>query len=323
MSNIDQSDGGVDRHPHKPTPIHLREVRGDLVIQEFKPAMRRDGRKAVVDAEDRPLYHLLMEVIDEVDAHCPDLMPAAFAQYCRDLLHVKRKLEDIERGSVWIPDYAQYGMSYCHNVRDAIMEWRADRDPLQFVIVGCSNSKHDVDEAVPIRELYRGAYWSVKRDYGETIGDQWRVLSAKHGLVDPSTPVEHYDRHIGELEHAPVHADETDRLPDGRHVETLLDSWAVDVYNVLRRWLIYAGQHGSVDPRDVELDVLLGRDYCDALAERGVWDRLRARGALDISFPFQEAEAAAGGNGNQMGWMTDEIEAATAVATDGGEARAE
>lgn len=311
----DPAGDGDDRHPHKPTPIELREVRGDLVLEE--PGLK--DKKTVVSQEDRPLYHLLMEVVDEADAHCPDLMPAAFAEYCRDILHVHRKLADIERGSVWIPDYAQYGMSYCHNVRRAIEEYRADREPLRFVVVGCSASKVDVDEPVPARDLYRGAYWTCKRDYGETIGDEWRILSAKHGLVHPVDEVEPYEQTVDDIENVPIHADEEYRLPDGRHVETMLDRWAADVYDDLRRWLVYAGAHGSVDPRDVELEVLLGRRYRDPLEERGVFDRLRGRGALEISFPFQEVEQAAGGNGNQMGWMTDEVEAATAAATDGGE----
>lgn len=303
--------------PHKPTPIEVREVRGDLVLEES--GLR--SRKRIVDAEDRPLYHLLMEVVDETDAHCPDLMPAAFAEYCRDLLHVRRKLTDVERGSVWVPDYAQYGMSYCQNVREAIDEWRGQRDPLRFVLVGCSSSKHDVDDAVPIKDLYRRSYWSCKREYGETLGDEWRILSAKHGVVHPQTEVGYYDRSVDDLEHVPVHADTDHRLPDGRHVETLLDKWAAEVYDTLRHWLMFAGAHGSVDPRDVELEVLIGRRYRDPLEERGVFDRLRARGALEISFPFQEEEQAQGGNGNQMGWMTDEVDAA--VATDGGEPRAE
>jgi len=46
------------------------------------------------------------------------------------------------------------------------------------------------------------------------------------------------------------------------------------------------------------------------LAERDVFERLPAPAALGIAFPFQEEDQAKGGNGNQMGWMTDRVEEA-------------
>jgi hypothetical protein len=310
----DHSGSETERHPHKPTPIVVNEVNHTLVLEE---SGQLGDRQFVVDATDRPLYDLLMEVLHEAHAHCPDHMPAALADHCDDLLDVRDTVMDIERGRVLLEGYAQYGMSYCHNVRDAIDEWR-DRQSLTLVVVGCSASKHDVDEAVPAKELYRGSYWSCKRDYAETIGDDWRICSAKHALLDPDNEIEHYNRSVGELEHVPVHADLSHRLPDGRAVQTKLDQWAGDVYDSLSRWLRFEAFHGSVDPRDAELEVLLGRSYRDPLEERGVFDRLRARGGLEIAFPFQEEEDAQGGNGNQMGWMTDEVEAATEAMADGG-----
>lgn len=303
----------ADRHPHKPTPMVVDEHGNDLYLKES--GMR--SRQTVVEAEDRPLYDLLMEVLHEADAHCPDLMPAALAERCIHLLHVREVVTNIDRGSSIIGGVG-YGMSYCYAVRDAIDEWR-DREPITLVVAGCSASKHDVDEPVPACELYRGAYWTCKRDYGQTIGDEWRILSAKHGITDPNELIAHYDQSVEDIEGVPVHADSDFRLPNGRRVQTFLDRWAVNVYEGIRRWLIFAGSHGSIDPRDVELEVLLGRSYRDPLEERGVFNRLRGRGALEIAFPFQEVEQAAGGNGNQMGWMTDEVEDATAVATDGGE----
>lgn len=293
----------------------------NLVLRES--GQRRD-RKATVDADDRPLYELLMEVLHEADAHCPDLMPAALAERCIDLLHVREIVTDIERGSSIIGGVG-YGMSYCYAVRDAIDAWREDRDPLRLSVIGCSASKHDVDESVPAKDLYRRPYWKCKCDYGETVPDEWRILSAKYGLIEPDEPIEYYEQSIGDIEGVPVHADSDFRLPNGCPVQTLLDRWAANLYDELRRWLIFAGGHGSVDPRDVELEVLLGRPYRDPLEERGVFDRLRGRGALEISFPFQEVEQAQGGNGYQMGWMTDEVATAKAdakdstVATDGGE----
>jgi hypothetical protein len=297
-----------DYHPHKPTPVIVSEDGHTLGLEESGHV--KSGQ-TVVDAADRPLYDLLMEVLHEVDAYCPDFMPAALADHCEDLVDVRETVTDIDRGCVILDGYAGYGMSFCHNVRDAIDEWR-DRPPATLVVVGCSASKHDVDGAVPAKELYRGSYWSCKREYAETIGDHWRILSAKHGLVHPDTEIGQYNRSVDELAHVPVQADLDYRLPFGQPVKTKLDQWAADVYDALSQWLRFEAFHGSVDPRDVELEVLLGRSYREPLEERGVFDRMRARGALDISFPFQDEQQAQGGNGNQMAWMTDAVEAATA-----------
>ena len=294
------------RHPHKPTPIVVNEVEHTLVLRESKDSFRDRARQTVLDASDRPLYDLLMEVFDEADTHCPDFMPAALADHCDDLVEAREAVMDIERGRAHFEGYAQYGISYCHNVRDAIDEWR-DRPPARLVVVGCSASKHDVDEAVPAADLYNSAYWTCKQDYAEAIADDWRICSAKHALLDPEEPIAYYDRSVDDLESVPVHTDIEYRLPDASWVQTKLDQWAAEVYDQLTTWLMHVGAHGSVDPRDVELEVLLGRRYRDPLEERGVFDRLRSRGALEISFPFQEEEQAQGGNGNQMDWMTDRV----------------
>jgi len=305
-----------ENHPHKPTPEVAVQSGYQLLLVE-SGHNRLNHSHAIVDAGDRPLFDLLMEVLHEADAHCPDLMPAALADHCRDLLDVRETVMDIERGSVNFPGYASYGLSYLKAVRDAIDEWR-DRPPIQLVVVGCSASKYDVDEPVLAKTLYRGSYWSCKRDYAETIGDYWRILSAKHGLTHPAEEIGDYERSVNDLEPVPVQADMRYRLPDGRKVRSKLDQWAADVYDALSRWLRFEAFHGSVDPRDAELEILLGRSYRDPLEERGVFDRLRGRGALTISFPFQEEEDAKGGNGNQMGWMTDEVDAAAKTVTDGG-----
>jgi len=105
-------------------------------------------------------------------------------------------------------------MSYCHTVRDAIDAHR-DRDALRLVAVGCSGSKHDVAGAVPAKDLYRRSYWTCKREYGETIGDEWQIISAEHAVLDgPNERIEHYERTPDDLAGVPV--DSSERLPDRR-----------------------------------------------------------------------------------------------------------
>lgn len=294
----------------QPTPEVVQEVDGYLRLEHSSHI--RD-KQAVVEPEDRPLYDLLMDVL--ADAHVPDLMPAHLAAACETLPGVREFVMSYDRGYVDAPG-ASYGMSFCHAVRDAIDEWR-DREPIRLLAVGCSGSKAEPDEPVPAKELYDSTYWSLKRQYGESFGDDWRIISAEHGLLHPDHPIDYYECTPTDLRAVPVDSDV--RLPSGTHVETLLDQWAVDVWEGLQQWL--SVQAGSVDPRDVELEVLLGRSYREPLAERAVFDRLSHPGALSISFPFQDVERAQGGIGTQMGWMSDEIAAAREVAADGGESR--
>lgn len=291
-----------------PNPREDKTPNGDLVVSDHGVWGVRDA--TVVSASDRSLYRLLTEVLNGV--WVPDCMPARLATACDDLVDARKTLSNISRGHVCI-DGAGYGMGYCQRARDAIADHR-DRDPLTLVAVGCSGSKHDPDEPVPASELYRGAYWSCKRDYGETVGADWCIISAQHAVLSPTQRVDSYERVPDDLEGVPVDSDK--RLPNGDEVMTLLDQWAVRVYEGLSRWL--RDTANGIDPCDVELEVLLGRTYRDPLEDRGVFERLQATGDMTVSFPFQEVEQAQGGNGNQMGWMTDEVASATAVATDGG-----
>lgn len=262
-----------------------------------------------VPPEKVDLYGLLRYVL--ADANVPKSMPANLARTCDDLLGVLEVVENIDRGLI-DTDGASYGMSYAFRARDAIEDYR-DRDPVTLVAVGCSGTKDTADEPLPAADRYAGGYWTNKREYYEEIGDDGRIISAEHGLLDPAEPIDYYETHIGDLEGIPV--DNPGRLPSGDDVTTLVDLWAFNVHNALARWL--DGVANGVDPRDVRLEVLLGKDYENPLRDRGVFDGLRVRGDLEVSFPFRE-EPDMGGIGKQRSWMSDEVAAATAIATDGG-----
>jgi hypothetical protein len=245
--------------------------------------------------------------------HVPDLMPARLSTACEGLVQAREAVEDVDRGSADVGGVG-WGMSYCYTVRDAIAEYR-DRDPLTLVAVGCSGSKYEEPALMTAKERYKGAYWTNKRRYYETVGDDGRIISAEHAVLGPETPIEHYEKTPADLRGIPIDSDQ--RLPNGGAVTTLLDRWALDVYEGLTKWL--TEEAGGFDPRDVELEVLLGRSYREPLEERGVFDRLRTPGDLSVSFPFQDVEQAQGGIFDQIDWMGDAVEAATTVATDGGE----
>lgn len=65
----------------------------------------------------------------------------------------------------------------------------------QIGLVGCSSAK--LRRPAPARELYTSALFTKSRDYVDRTCDQWFILSAKHGLVDPDMVLEPYDVKLG------------------------------------------------------------------------------------------------------------------------------
>lgn len=303
-----EADTASGEERNVPQPREHEVGNGDLAVSSHWVWGIKDA--TIVPAADRDLYRLLMDVLGDV--WVPDTMPARLARACEDLVDVRDRVTDIERGSVDIGGRG-WGMGYCYRVRDAIDAHR-DRQPLTLAAVGCSGSKHEDDGLLPARDRYKRAYWVCKRRYGDVVADDWQIISAEYGLLDPDQPIPYYERTPEDLRGVPVDSDQ--RLPTGEPVRTLLDRWALDVHEALAQWLDDVA--GGLDPRDVELEVLVGRRYKEPLEERGVFDRLRAPASLSVVWPFQEVEQAQGGNGNQMGWLSDMVDAA--AATDGGEA---
>jgi hypothetical protein len=59
-------------------------------------------------------------------------------------------------------------------------------------LVSCVKTKRE-EPAVP-KDLYTSAYFEKMRSYAEQYHDDWWILSAKHGLIDPNCdPIEPYD----------------------------------------------------------------------------------------------------------------------------------
>jgi len=83
-----------------------------------------------------------------------------------------------------------------------------------MILIQCTNSKRD--EPTKARNLYdESQYFRAMRDYAEATGEQWYILSAKHGLVDPETELAPYDE-VGLSEHQATEiADEITRGPAG------------------------------------------------------------------------------------------------------------
>jgi hypothetical protein len=63
---------------------------------------------------------------------------------------------------------------------------------IEIGLVSCVKTKRD--EPAPPKDLYTSDYFEKMRSYAEHYHDDWWILSAKHGLLDPdSDPIEPYD----------------------------------------------------------------------------------------------------------------------------------
>lgn len=65
----------------------------------------------------------------------------------------------------------------------------------RLVLIGCVKSK--VGHTAPAKDLYDSPLWWKRRRYAESTGMPWAILSAEHGMVDPDTVLEPYDRYLG------------------------------------------------------------------------------------------------------------------------------
>jgi hypothetical protein len=67
-----------------------------------------------------------------------------------------------------------------------------------LVLVGCGDAKADDPRAA--KDLYTSNYFSLKRRYAQEYGDEWAILSAKYGLLDPEAEIEPYDVTVDDVD---------------------------------------------------------------------------------------------------------------------------
>jgi len=181
-------------------------------------------------------------------------------------------------------------------------------------------------------DLYTSTYFGTKWEFGETV-TQWdgsdptplAILSAEHDVLWPWEVVTPYDTTIDDLGDDPTNEDHHvpnglgQRRPDGQEIVTEMDQWATLVAYGLSRWLaMHRGEKAApYTSQATTLLVLAGKKYVEPLRERGVFRYGISRMAgdvndihelpVDVQFLFEEIDA--GGIGEQMGWMSEAIEA--------------
>lgn len=114
---------------------------------------------------------------------------------------------------------------------------------MRIALVSCVKSKRAV--ASPARELYTSRLFTGLRAIAESTADEWFILSAEHGLVEPSQILEPYERTLNTVTRrwrkawaASVYAQLNGRLA----VDTIVDVYAGERYReFLVPWLVERG----------------------------------------------------------------------------------
>jgi len=156
-------------------------------------------------------------------------------------------------------------------------------DTPRIALVGCGAAKQDLDagETVPAKELYTSNYFALKREYAETCCDEWRILSAEHGLLDPETKIEAYDASLNPQSDSYIGDYEA-------------GVWAVETAQSISVWTSYKIPY-------THYVVLAGEDY---VGHRHIEAELERR--QHVRFPFRRNDLE--GIGDQMNWLRDAID---------------
>jgi hypothetical protein len=64
-------------------------------------------------------------------------------------------------------------------------------------LVACGKTKRSTPS--PAEDLYTGQLFRSAREYARTHYDRWYILSAKHGLVAPTTVLEPYEQTLNTM----------------------------------------------------------------------------------------------------------------------------
>ena len=175
-----------------------------------------------------------------------------------------------------------------------------ENDTATVVYVGCGATKQA--SPAPARDLYTSAYFDKKREYAEAVGDSWAILSALYGSVDPTSRARPYDVTIDDY---PLDVDERPRAE-----YATVDEWAAAFIEGVENSIHNRERWEGWQPLG-RVEVLAGRKYVDPIRE-GL-DALADEHGFEVVYPFDDTE----GIGEQIGWLTERIEAAEEQDTGG------
>lgn len=145
-----------------------------------------------------------------------------------------------------------------------------------YAIIACSQSKREgVHEA---RYLYKGQRWRKKWRFAEAVVEEYRINSAKHGLLKPTESIEEYDKYVGDF------------------TEDERQEWLDQVTEQIRAWL---------EPKDSPHVYLIGgKSY------RGdrIKEAVRQAGGTPLNPFFDEKTGQHKRIGEQNHWLLEMIQ---------------
>ena len=68
---------------------------------------------------------------------------------------------------------------------------------IDVAVVGCGAKKAETPTCAS--RMYTSGFFSLKREYAEAVCDDWYILSAEHGILEPDDVIEPYDTKITDL----------------------------------------------------------------------------------------------------------------------------
>lgn len=94
----------------------------------------------------------------------------------------------------------------------------------RFLVIPCGKVK--LDRPAPAGELYVGSAFRMARAAADATGRPWLILSARHGLLDPSTVIAPYEQTLktrGDVE-------QLARILAGQGRPAVVESWCPAAY---------------------------------------------------------------------------------------------
>ncbi len=136
-----------------------------------------------------------------------------------------------------------------------------------LALVACVKTK--ATTARQARDLYMSDLFVKASTYAEKAADAWYILSAKYGLVDPSTVIAPYEKTLKRM-----------RVAERK-------AWAAQVFRDLRTVAVKAGD---------TVIILAGKEYREYLL-----DPLKALGCR-VEIPMEGLSF-----GNQLSWLKERL----------------
>jgi len=252
--------------PSKPLADRIREFTLRTFIQ---PAVRANKREITIRAGD---VHSAMRLRDRMPAVCSALESRKFQDMC-SLELVSRKgphrganvfLTFGRSKSTRRPSLPQSSKPQTRSQapRTPSKTAKIKADPNALYLVACVKTKRN--SRAQAKDLYISALFTKARAYVESKHGRWRILSAKHGLLDPDKVIGPYELTLNKM-----------GVADRR-------KWAADVLEALLR----------VEPQPKQIIMLAGMKYREYLVPE-----LQKR-SIDIVVPMEGLAF-----GEQLSWL--------------------